>query len=93
MRWLEFIKVRTVSTGEKSFYIRVLDMVSAYRVTPGLLKIKVYTHANIPGDLCITMIWDTDLPESGGSKLGLGLVQELKKSGMVDHSIWIERNG
>jgi len=90
MRWLEFIKVRTSGTSEQPLYSKLLDMVSVHLEAPGLLKANVYTNATVPGDICITMIWDTDQSKPRGSELGMGLAQELRRSVLVDHSIWIE---
>ena len=96
MKWLEFIKVRSAGNREQLNVSELLNRVAERLKTPGLVKSEVYAHASIPGDLGLILFWDTDRPRFEGSDLALNLVQELKRSGLVDHSVWImsdERSG
>jgi hypothetical protein len=90
MKWLEFIKVRTNKTRKQSFYTNLLNDAALSREVPGLVKAKLYVHATLPEDLSICLTWNTAQPKAEGSELGIGLVYELRKSGLVDHTIWIE---
>ena len=90
MKWLEFIRVRSAGSLEKSFHREISRQVAELSNTPGLLEARVYDHSEIPGDLCVTLSWETHQPAPGGSSPGLALAGILKKVGMVAHSVWIE---
>jgi hypothetical protein len=43
------------------------------------------------GDFAIFLLWKTEQHQPMGSSIALTLKEELKKYGLVDHSIWLER--
>ena len=90
MKWMEFIKVRTPWAEESEQGAEVLKRMAALLESPGLKVAEPYTHAIIPGDLCLILSWETDQPQPEGSELGLRMVKELKRSGLVDYSVWIK---
>ena len=78
---------------ESAFGDALMCQVAEFSKTPGLREIQVYSHAHIPGDICITLNWDTNRPVQTGSEPGIGLVEFLKRSGIVAHSIWLTYPG
>ena len=91
MKWLEIIMLRT--GGNVDPPIHLLKQIAGPSLVPGQKEALVYSNASIPGDLAITLTWETDRTGPWGSDLAIGLVQELKHLGLVDHSIWIARQG
>ncbi len=87
MRWLEIIILRTAGNPEPPS--RELEHFAGSLTAPGLEKAVLYNHAFIPGDLALALHWNTDEPRGRGSDLALGLVQELRRQGLIDHSVWI----
>ncbi len=91
MEWLEIIKVRAAGTREQGIDPKILELVDEVMKAPGLVEAKVYNHASVPSDLVITLVWNTDDPQTWGSDMAHSLSQEFKRSGLVDHSVWIRR--
>ena len=87
MKWLEIIIIRTVGSPKPSDdqFKALADSLSA----AGLVEAVFYKNASITGDLALALHWDTEEPKPWGSDLALGLKQELKRRGLVDHSVWI----
>ena len=89
MKWMEIIILRTAGTVEQP--MNLWKQISAFSPIPGLKEALVYNHSSLPGDLAITLSWETDTSPTWGSELAVGLIQELRRFGLVDHSIWIPR--
>ena len=87
MKWLEIIVLRTAGRVDRP--IHFLKQLAGSSLVPGLKEASVCRHAFIPGDFAITLLWETEETKPWGSDLAMGLVQELKSLGLVDHSIWI----
>ena len=87
MKWQEIIVLRTAVMADQP--IHLLKHAAGSSLAPGLKEISVCSHASIPGDFAITLLWETEKSKPWGSDLAIGLVQELKNLGLVDHSIWI----
>jgi hypothetical protein len=93
MKWLELILFRSSGPVEHLIDFRDSKRIVQEMKEPGLQKVSICSHATIPFDFCIALHWQTAQPQLSGSDLGLSLMQELKRSGLVDHSVWVERNG
>jgi len=91
MKWLEIIILRTAGAVDEP--MNLWKQATTFSPIPGLTEAFVYTHSSLPGDLAITLNWETERTPPWGSDLGVGLVQELRRFGLVDHSIWIARQG
>jgi hypothetical protein len=91
MKWLEIIIVRTAGMGEHP--LDLLKQIAESPPIPGLTEAMVYRSSSIPGDVAVTLRWETERSHPWGSELGVGLVQELNHLGLVDHSIWIYGQG
>jgi hypothetical protein len=94
MKWLETIKVQKATGFEtamgKELKVLMKDLLTKTRGL-GLEKPHIYNHASIPGYFAIYLRWETEVPQTTGSLLGLNLLQSLKAFGLVDHSVWIQR--
>ena len=87
MIWMEIIKVQA---GRTNVAARLRDFVQECKHCKGLLDARVFTHAMID-DCSLCLLWKTDGAEAQGSSLGLHLSNTLKKYGLVDHSVWVEK--
>jgi len=89
MKWLEFIRLQSAGAPEENVALRILSFAGDIANSPGLTSPDVYAHATVNGDFVISFIWETDQPQPMGSSIGLNIKEELKKYGLVDHSVWI----
>ncbi len=89
MKWLEIIKLRSV--GNNRNLVKKIALSATEAGQKGLVKIEFYRHAILESDLSLHLLWDSDQLEKNGSALGLHLAQALEEFGLVDHSIWIEK--
>ncbi len=87
MIWMEFIKVQTVRANVAA---KLKDFVLECKQCKGLLDAKVFVHAMV-ADCSLCLLWQTEKAEPQGSSLGLHLSSILKKYGLVDHSVWVEK--
>lgn len=94
MKWLEIIRVQAAIGLESRAEDELTGLVRDVRNRPdnsGLLEIRPYHHASIPGCFVIQLTWNTKTPWVQGSLLGLRLTQTLKSFGLADHSVWISK--
>ncbi len=92
MRWLEFIKIRTLGIQEKTNVAEILSSVHANLDVAGLVEAKTFSHSSYSGDRSLSLLWEKDELSDTGSELALSMVRELKNHGLVDHSVWLETN-
>ena len=88
MIWMEFIKVQTARSNVTAM---LRGFVSECKRCKGLLDAKVFTHAMVD-DCSLCLLWKTKRFEPQGSSVGLHLTNTLKKYGLVDHSVWVEKD-
>jgi hypothetical protein len=92
MRWMEMIRLRT-SMNDVWLTTLLSDLMANTTGEPGLVDARLYSHVSFQSDLALSFVWDTDLPERLGSKPGLAIAQTLKEFGLLDHSVWMEKEG
>jgi hypothetical protein len=88
MKWLEVIKLR--SAGGSSGLLDELLLPIPGSNQSGLVEMKTYRHAVLETDVSVHLYWNSEMPETNGSGLGLRLAQALKEFGLIDHSVWVE---
>ncbi len=89
MKWLEVIRLRS---AEKNSGLLEELLLSIERLSQdGLMEMKIYYHAALETDLGVHLHWESGRLEQNGSALGLRLAQALKEFGLVDHSVWMEK--
>ena len=91
MKWVEMIKVRAAGRKETDADDTLPETIAKIGSAPGLADIKYFVHGNVPGDRMIILVWATPRPPVLGSELSHGLIQELKRYGPVDYSVWVEK--
>ena len=87
MIWMEFIKVQTARSNVAAMLKAFVLECKQYK---GLLDAKVFVHTVVE-DCSLCLLWKTDKAEPLGSNLGLHMSNTLKKYGLVDHSVWVEK--
>lgn len=89
MKWLEVIKLRS---AEKDSRVMEELLLSVRKFDQnGLVQTKIFRHASLDSDVSIHLHWESEWPEQNGSALGLHLGQALKEFGLMDHSVWLEK--
>ena len=88
MIWMEFIKVQT---AQSNVHEMLTSFVAECRKCKGLLDAKVFTHTMVD-DCSLCLLWKTKQYDPQGSNVGLHLTNTLKKYGLVDHSVWLEKD-
>jgi hypothetical protein len=94
MKWLETIKLQLATGMESITEKKLLGLANEVRNGHdhrGSLEVMVYNHASVPGCFAIRLFWSSGPPLVQGSPLGIGIAQTLKNFGLVDHSVWIEK--
>jgi hypothetical protein len=93
MKWMEIIRLQSALGRELIAASEIQVLVSEIEKKlewPGLKVARALIHAAIPGSFALSLYWDTDSVQPGGSVVGVRLSQSLKTLGLVDHSVWIE---
>ena len=88
MIWMEFIKVQAAHSKVAAM---LQNFVGDCKKCHGLLDAKVFVHAMVK-DCSLCLLWKTNKFEPEGSRVGLHLADTLKKYGLVDHSVWVEKD-
>ncbi len=88
MIWMEFIKVQTAQSNVAAM---LKNFVSECKKCQGLMDAKVFVHTMVE-DCSLCLLWNTSEFEPQGSNVGLHLSNTLKKYGLVDHSVWVEKD-
>ncbi|MBU0513347.1 MAG: hypothetical protein KJ621_01120 [Proteobacteria bacterium] len=94
MKWMENIRLRVAIDQLHRVGPQLELLLDGLSEVPGLEKVTAYVGVTAPGDMGLTLLWDTDSnPPTFGSPVGQSLVPACKKFGLVDHSVWIEAEG
>lgn len=91
MKWIEILELRSTGSTRKQLEKHIQELIDQSEKKSGQPVIKIYTRLNIGTDLSIHLIHDANEANNQGSTLGLSLVSELKSYGLVNHTIWIEK--
>jgi len=89
MKWLEVIKLRSAGKDSRSMDELLLSIRKFNQAE--LVETKTFRHASLDSDLSVHLHWESEGPERNGSPLGLHLARALKEFGLIDHSVWIEK--
>jgi len=93
MSWIEIIRLQA-ACGSETQARRELELIAQSIVRnsdcPGLVSLAIYRQAVLQGSFELRLNWCSAIPQTEGSKLGLSLLQLLKRYGLTSHSIWLE---
>lgn len=88
MAHLEIIKLQTGPTIEPALDL-IREAVAA-ESDRDLHSFKILKNSAIANELMVILTWKVDRRQPWGSPLAQGLVQEFRRLGLVDHSIWTD---
>ncbi|MGA3173607.1 MAG: hypothetical protein ABSE25_04180 [Syntrophorhabdales bacterium] len=88
---MEMIRLRTTPGQLDKVARLILDTVGQEAGEEGLLRVRMYHSANYQTDLALSLTWDTNAMLHQGSRAGISISEALKSFGLVEHSIWKER--
>ena len=90
MKWLEVIMVRSAGSNVKMLTETLQGLMADVARVAGSDDIRIFRRENLETDICIVISHSGKKTQTGGSPLGLRIVTELKKVGLVHHTIWNE---
>jgi len=88
--WMETLRLTSSLTARELSDLNLLTQKEDGTDVSASPESMFFTNPSIPGDLMIIVRWEGGQPEPSGSHLGLRLVRELKRYGLVDHGVWVE---
>ena len=91
MKWIEIIEIRSAGKTQKELETHLQELIHQVEEKTETQTVKLYTHMMINTDFCIHLVHNSGHPKNRGSSLGIRLVSALKFDGLVNHSIWIEK--
>jgi hypothetical protein len=92
MLWMEMIRLRTTHAQLENVAGLLLDTVRRAVGEAGLVRIHMYNSASYQTDLALSLTWDTNSFHHEGSRAGLSISEALRTFGLVEHSIWVEKD-
>lgn len=90
--WMEMVRLRAPQSQENWLPALLVESLKNITGEPGLVEARVYTSASFQSDLSVMLVWKTDAPQLDGSREGLTISQIFKTYGLVEHSVWIEKD-
>ena len=91
MNWIEIIELRSVDITQKLIEKDLQKLLTQLEKESEKYNIKVYSSAMVSNDYSIHLFHEGRKVENSGSSLGIRLVSALKSYGLVNHTIWIEK--
>jgi hypothetical protein len=92
MRWLEVIRLRSAAKSKDALE-KLLSRISTLDRATGLIQIRSYFHVDVDGDASIHLFWESPRCDRHGSAIAHHIADALKELGLVDVSVWTEREG
>jgi hypothetical protein len=90
MKWMEILELRSAAGSD---FLERIDLQALVTDLPEGCKpywVFFFKHATVESDVCICLMFDTDIVCRQGSEAGLWLKEILQGAGLVSHKIWIE---
>ena len=91
MKWIEIIELRSAGNTRKQLETHLQEFIEQVEKKTEKQTVKLYTRMMIDTDVSIHLFHDSSKVKNRGSSLGIRLVSALKSYGLVNHTIWIEK--
>ena len=91
MKWIEIIEIRSAGNARKQLETHLQEFIDQVDKKAEKQTVKLYTRMMIDTDVSIHLFHDSSKVKNRGSSLGIRLVSALKSYGLVNHTIWIEK--
>jgi len=86
MAWIEIIRVSLGRGSNEVFNLLESELASVVS-----LEWEIYRNPSVPGDVMILLRWEADPALPAESEVALSLAYELKRHGLVSHTVWTSR--
>ncbi len=91
MMWLEVIHVRVTDQECDRLLPIFTDLLKEIREKENCKKVQLFRRALLKNDVCLHLYHDSENAGVEGSPVGLHLATMLKPFGMVNHTVWTEK--
>ena len=91
MNWIEIIELRSAGNTRKQMEAHLQEFVEQMEKKKEKLTVKLYIRMRIDTDVSIHLFHNSSKVKNRGSSLGIKLASSLKSYGLVNHTIWIEK--
>ena len=91
MKWIEIIEVRAAGNTWKQLETHLQEFMDQVEKETVKQTVQLYTRMMIDADFSIHLVHDSGKAKNRGSSLGIRLVSALNSYGLVNHTIWIEK--
>ena len=91
MKWIEIIELRSASKARIQLEKILQELIKQVEKETEEQTVKLYTRMIIENDFSIHLFHDSGKIKNSGSPLGIKLVSALKSYGLVNHTIWTEK--
>lgn len=91
MKWLEIIELTSVESNQETLETYLNMLISAVKKDLQGSLIRVFCKSGLGLNYSIHLYHCSDKIEIDGSLLGSHLTVGLKEFGLVNHSIWLEK--
>lgn len=91
MKWIEIIELRSPGNTRKQLEMHQDELTSQVERKTDKQTVKFYTSMLVDTDFSVHIFHDSSKANAKGSPLGIRLVSALKPYGLVNHTIWIEK--
>lgn len=91
MKWIEIIELRSPGNTRKQLETHLEELIGQVERKTENQTVKFYTSMMIDTDFSVHIFHDSSKANAKGSPLGIRLVSTLKSYGLVNHTIWIEK--
>jgi len=89
MTWIETIRISFARSNGGFEDLGVLKTLEDELAAVASLKWEIYRNPSVSEAVLIVLRWEGDPPTPLGSDISLALVRELKRHGLVDHTVWV----
>jgi len=91
MKWLEIITLRSPSNVHRQFIDEIVKEAKHFDTPKHLVEIRIYHHSVVETDLSIHIHWNSEPGSQNKSPLGLRFSDALRNLGLLNHSVWVEK--
>ncbi|MBT4266799.1 MAG: hypothetical protein HOD85_21570 [Deltaproteobacteria bacterium] len=91
MKWIEIIELRSAGTSCNLLEVQLKEFMEQLANKSSKQMVKFYSRIMIDTSMSIHLYHNSSEVSHKGSSLGLKMASVLKSHGLVNHSIWIEK--
>ena len=91
MKWLEVIHLRSAKPNTDMLDSFLDQLVDDIRKEEGSLKFNLFKRVDLATDVCLQLNHGSKQVKPPGSRLGMHLSSLFKSFGMVNHTVWVEK--